>query len=92
MSETTEFDEVRRRARAALDRDDLSSVYLGILNDAGDNEFYLGNDVEGPQALQQAAATQLGMLCRVLADNSHLSVEEVAGLAAERATELGLER
>ncbi|MFB6078049.1 MAG: hypothetical protein ABEJ80_03615 [Halarchaeum sp.] len=96
MSETSddgeEFDRVREAAREALEREDLGSVYVGLLDESEENEFYFANESEDPVALQRAAATQLGMLCRVLADQSHLDVEEVAGLAAERANELGVER
>ena len=92
MTETTEFREVRERAREALEREDLTSVYVGLLDDGSDNEFYFGNATEDPQELQQTAATQLGMLCRVLASQSHLSVDEVAELAKVRAKDLGVER
>jgi len=91
MSETTEFKEVRERAREALGRDDLTSVYVGLLDDAADNEFYFGNATDDPRDLQQVAATQLGMLCRVLASQSHLSVDEVAELAKARAKDIGVE-
>jgi len=91
-SPTTEFEEVREQAIEALEREDLRSVYVGILDASEENEFFFGNETEDPQALQRTAATQLGMLCRVLADQSDLTVEQVANLAAERANELGVER
>ncbi|GAD52958.1 hypothetical protein MBEHAL_1718 [Halarchaeum acidiphilum MH1-52-1] len=89
---TTEFEEVRERAIETLERDDLRSVYVGVLDETEENEFFFGNETEDPHALQRTAATQLGMLCRVLADQSDLTVEQVAELAAERAAELGVER
>ncbi|GGM65324.1 hypothetical protein J2752_000312 [Halarchaeum rubridurum] len=91
-SPTTEFEEVREQAIEALEREDLRSIYVGILDESEENEFFFGNETEDPHALQRTAATQLGMLCRVLADQSDLTVEQVANLAAERANELGVQR
>ncbi|GGL22755.1 hypothetical protein GCM10009037_02710 [Halarchaeum grantii] len=90
-SETTQFEEVREQATAALERDDLTSIYLGLLTDDGENEFFFGNDTDDPRELQQTASRQLGMLCRVLANQSDLTVEQVADLAAQRAKDLGVE-
>ncbi|WP_435095962.1 hypothetical protein [Halarchaeum sp. P4] len=90
-SETTQFEEVREQAAEALEREDLTSIYLGVLDEGGENEFFFGNDTDDPRELQQTAATQLGMLCRVLANQSDLSVQQVADLAVRRANELGVE-
>lgn len=87
MSANTEFDDVLTQASDALDANDLESVYLGLIHEDAGNEFYFGNDTEN---LESAAVTQLGMLCRVLADQSDLTVEELADLAVDRANELGV--
>lgn len=85
-----EFEQVRERAIAALERGDSVSIYLGLIHESGANEYYFGNDVE-ERELREAATEQLGMLTRVLADQSAASVEEIANLAAERAEAMNLQ-
>lgn len=80
-----DFEAVRERAREALAEEDLDSIYVGLLDGEGDPTYFFGNDVDADQALQHVAATQLGMLLRVLADGSDLSVEEVASIAEDQA-------
>ncbi|GGL63755.1 hypothetical protein [Halocalculus aciditolerans] len=87
MSDDTDFDDVLTQATDALDADDLESVYLGLIHEGPGYEFYFGNETDD---LRTAAVTQLGMLCRVLADQSDLTVEELAELAVDRANELGV--
>ena len=85
-----EFDRVRERAAEAIDDgDDLDSVYVGLVGDDEAMEYYFGNTVDEEQ-LREVAAAQLGMLTRVLADQSAATVEEVADLAAERAKSMNL--
>jgi hypothetical protein len=84
------FDEVQREAAAAVTAEDLRSVYAGLVHEDGRHEYYFGNDTENAEALREAAAVQLGMLCRVLADRSERSPQEVADLAAERAEAMTL--
>lgn len=86
---TDEFERVRERAVAAIRGDDVESVYVGLVNEDGGNEFYFGNDVDEDE-LQAVTAKQLGMLTRVLAEQSSASVEEVATLAVEMADEMDL--
>jgi hypothetical protein len=86
------FAEVRAEASEALLAEDLRSVYVGLVHESGDNEYYFGNDTGEAAELRETAAVQLGMLTRVLADRSELSVEEVTDLAAERAAEMRLSR
>lgn len=81
----TEFDRVRERAREALADEDLESVYVGLLSEDGQPAYFFGNDTEDAAQLREDAAVQLGMLVRVLADRSELSVEEVAELGREQA-------
>jgi len=85
-----DFDAVKREAAAALTEDELRSVYTGIVHEDGRHEYYLGNDTEAAPELREAAAIQLGMLVRVLADRSDSSVEELTTLAAERAEQMEL--
>ncbi|QLK25829.1 hypothetical protein HYG81_17395 [Natrinema zhouii] len=85
-----QFEEVKTEAAAAITEQDLRSVYAGLVHEGGRHEYYLGNDTEEAAELREAAAIQLGMLTRVLADRSDSSVEEVAELAAERAEEMEL--
>lgn len=85
-----QFEEVKTEAAAAITEQDLRSVYAGLVHENGRHEYYLGNDTEEAAELREAAAIQLGMLTRVLADRSDSSVEEVAELAAERAEEMEL--
>ena len=92
MNETedeAEFDRVRERAIEAIRGDDVESIYVGLINEDGGNEFYFGNDVDDEE-LQVVTAKQLGMLTRVLAEQSSASVEEVATLAVEMADEMDL--
>lgn len=84
------FEELTEQAAAALSGEDLHSLYTGIVHDDGRHEYYFGNDTEDAEALREAAAVQLGMLLRVLADRSEDSVEEVAELAVERAERMEL--
>lgn len=81
----SEFNQVRERAREALADEDLESVYVGLLSEDGQPAYYFGNDTEDAAQLREDAAVQLGMLVRVLADRSDLSVEEVAELGKEQA-------
>lgn len=85
-----QFEEVKQEAAAAITDQDLRSVYAGLVHENGQHEYYLGNDTEEASELREAAAIQLGMLTRVLADQSNSSVEEITELAAERAEEMQL--
>ncbi|WP_435194663.1 hypothetical protein [Natronomonas sp. EA1] len=85
-----QFETVTDRAVAALSEPDLQSVYTGIIHADGRREYYFGNDTEDATALREAAAVQLGMLLRVLADQSDSDVDELAELARERAERMEL--
>ncbi|MFC6826058.1 hypothetical protein [Halopelagius fulvigenes] len=85
-----EFERVRERAVAALEEGEPISIYLGLVHENGANEYYFGNDVD-ERELREAATEQLGMLTRVLADQSAASVEEIAELAVERAEAMNLQ-
>ncbi|GAB3669912.1 hypothetical protein [Halopiger thermotolerans] len=84
------FEEVKTEAAEAVSDTDLRSVYTGIVHEDGRHEYYFGNDTEEAAELREAAAVQLGMLLRVLADRSDASLEEVADLAVERAEQMEL--
>ena len=84
------FEETRTEAAAAVTEGDLRSVYAGLVHEDGRHEYYFGNDTESAEELREAAAVQLGMLLRVLADRSDQHVEEVADLAIERAEHMEL--
>ena len=84
------FEEIRTEAAEAMTDGDLRSVYAGLVNEDGRHEYYFGNDTEAAEELREAAAVQLGMLVRVLADRSDSSVEEITDLAAARAEEMQL--
>jgi len=84
------FEEVRTEAAAALDEEDLRSVYTGLVHEDGRHEYYFGNDTEEAAELREAAAVQLGMLVRVLADRSDSTVDEITALAADRAEKMEL--
>lgn len=85
-----QFENVRTEAAAAITDGELRSVYTGIVHEDGRHEYYFGNDTEEAAELREAAAVQLGMLVRVLADRSDSSVEEITELAAERAENMEL--
>lgn len=85
----TEFDRVRDRAADAISEEDIASVYVGLVHDDERNEFYFANDVDEAE-LREMATRQLGMMARVLADQSEASVEEITELAADAAKELDL--
>jgi len=85
-----QFEEVRTDASEALQDAALVSAYVGLVHEDGGNEYYFGNDTEDAEQLRETAAVQLGMLTRVLADRSDLSVGEVTDLAAERAERMRL--
>nr|WP_233560796.1 MULTISPECIES: hypothetical protein [unclassified Haloarcula] len=84
------FEEVKTEASAAITESDLRSVYTGIIHEDGRHEYYFGNDTEEAAELREAAAIQLGMLLRVLADRSDSSVDELTALATERAEQMEL--
>jgi len=85
-----QFETVRSEAAAALTGSELRSVYTGIVHEDGRHEYYFGNDTEAASELREAAAVQLGMLLRVLADRSESDAEELAELAVERAENMQL--
>jgi hypothetical protein len=85
-----EFDRVRERAIEALGEEALRSVYVGVIDAAGDDEFYFGN--ADKDDLQRLAVTQPAMMTRVLADQSDLNPESIGQLAAERAKEMDTHR
>ena len=84
------FEEVRTEASAAITEGELRSVYAGLVHEDGRHEYYFGNDTGDAEALREAAAVQLGMLVRVLADRSDRTPEQVAELAVERAEQMEL--
>ena len=84
------FDDVRTEAADAIADGELRSVYAGLVHEDGRHEYYFGNDTGEAAELREAAAVQLGMLLRVLADRSERTPEEVADLALERAGEMEL--
>lgn len=90
MTTNPRFDEVKREASAAITESELRSVYTGIVHEDGRHEYYFGNDTEDAEALREAAAVQLGMLLRVLADRSESDIDELTDLAAERAEQMEL--
>ncbi|MFA9418179.1 hypothetical protein [Natrinema sp. HArc-T2] len=85
-----QFEDLRAQAADAIDDDDLMSVYTGLVHEDGRHEYYFGNDTEEATELREAAAIQLGMMLRVLADRSDSSVDELTELAAERAEQMQL--
>ena len=85
-----QFEDLRAQAADAIDDDDLVSVYTGLVHEDGRHEYYFGNDTEEATELREAAAIQLGMMLRVLADRSDSSVDELTELAAERAEQMQL--
>lgn len=89
MSQREEFEAVRERTIEALENDDLVSLYAGLIHETGENAYYFANDVDDDE-LQEVAATQLGIITRVLADKSDLDVDDVADLARERAEDMDL--
>ncbi|ADJ16406.1 hypothetical protein [Halalkalicoccus jeotgali] len=90
MNSTEDFEELRERAIEGLADEDVVSLYVGLVHEEGRDAYYFANDVDD-ERLQEMAATQLGMLTRVLATKSDLSLEEVTDLALERADEMGLQ-
>ncbi len=87
---TAQFGDVVADAIDRLSADDLHSVYVGIITDTADQEYYFANDSSSAEELRSAAVDQLAMLTRVLATQSDTTVDELAALAAERADELKL--
>ncbi|MFC6905208.1 hypothetical protein [Halalkalicoccus tibetensis] len=90
MASTEEFEALRERAIEGLEDDDVVSLYVGLVHEEGRDAYYFANDVDDEE-LQEMAARQLGMLTRVLATKSDLSLEEVTDLALEQADEMGLQ-
>lgn len=90
MVTTEEFETLRKQAIEGLEAEDIVSFYLGVIYEDQEDAYYFGNDVEEAE-LQGMAVTQLGMMTRVLADKSDLSVEEVTDRAQKRAENMGLE-
>lgn len=90
MSSTEEFEALRERAIEGIEDEDVVSLYVGLVHEEGQDAYYFANDVDDEE-LQEMAARQLGMLTRVLATQSDLSLEEVTDLALERADEMGLQ-
>ncbi len=87
---TDDFDQMRAEAIDAIEREDIVSMYVGLIPEDGSNEYYFGNTVDEAE-LREKAAIQLGMMTRVLADKSAWSVEEVAQHAVEQAESMNLQ-
>lgn len=85
-----DFDRIRDQALDAIEQDDIASMYVGVIPENGTNEYYFGNTVEDAE-LREMAGKQLGMMARVLADQSEWSVEEVAQHAVEQAASMRLQ-
>lgn len=85
-----QFEELRNDVAAAVMEDDLRSVYVGLVHENGQHEYYFGNDTEDAEELRETAAIQLGMMLRVLADRSDSNIDEITDLAAGRAEEMQL--
>ncbi|WP_254534965.1 hypothetical protein [Halomarina litorea] len=88
--DTADLDELRARAADAIDGDDLRSMYLGVVREDGEKEYYFGNAVDESE-LREVAVVQLAMMTRVLATQSASSVEEIAELAAQQAESMDLQ-
>lgn len=87
---TDEFDRMRAQAADAIEAEDIASLYVGVIPEDGTNEYYFANTVEEAE-LREKAATQLGMMTRVLAEKSAWSVDEVAQHAIEEAESMNLQ-
>ncbi|SFR52164.1 hypothetical protein [Halogeometricum limi] len=87
--EDADFEQVRERAADAVRDTDAASVYVGLVGPNVQNEYYFANDVDEDE-LQEMAAQQLGMLTRVLAEQSDASIDQVADYAAETAKQLNV--
>jgi acyl-homoserine lactone acylase PvdQ len=85
-----QFESVKEDAAAAVTQSDLRSVYAGVVHEDGRHQYYFGNDTTDAEELRETAAIQLGMLVRVLAEQSDSSVEEIADLGVERARAMEL--
>jgi hypothetical protein len=85
-----DFDRIRDQALEAIDQEEIVSMYVGLIPEDGTNEYYFGNTVEDAE-LREMAGKQLGMMARVLADQSEWSVEEVAQHAVEQAESMRLQ-
>ncbi|WP_227378220.1 hypothetical protein [Haladaptatus halobius] len=85
------FEEVKAEAASAITDENLRSAYTGLVHEDGRHEYYFGNDTEEAAKLREAAAIQLGMLLRVLADRSDSDIEEITELAVERAERMELQ-
>ncbi|WP_224268398.1 hypothetical protein [Haloprofundus salinisoli] len=88
-SDEPEFERVKQRAADAVSGTDAVSLYVGLVGDSGDNEFYFANDVD-EERLQEMASQQLGMLTRVLAEQSDASIDQITEHAAETARQMNL--
>jgi hypothetical protein len=84
-----EFDELRERAAGALAGDDVQSLYVGLVHEDGQREYYFGNTVD-EEALGEVAAVQLGTMMRVLSTQSSTTPEELADVAVEQARSMDL--
>lgn len=85
-----QFEELQEQAAEAVVEDELVSVYVGLVHEDGQHEYFFGNDTEEAEELRETAAVQLGMMLRVLADRSDSSIDEITDLAVERAEEMRL--
>lgn len=91
MSQQEEFEAMRKQAIEGLEDDDIVSFYTGVIYENEENAYYFANDVDDDEEeLQRMAATQLGIITRVLADKSDLSIEEVADLGREQANDMDI--
>ncbi|EFW91332.1 hypothetical protein ZOD2009_14526 [Haladaptatus paucihalophilus DX253] len=89
--ENPQFEELQERAAKAVTEDELASVYVGLVHENGEQQYFFGNDTDGNEELQEMTVAQLGMLLRVLADRSNASIDEIADVAIEHAGQMQLQ-
>lgn len=91
MSEKKGFSFAREDAVDELQQDSVVSFYLGLLHEKDGRksaQYRISTEGEDPAIARNASSAHLGLLMRVLAEQTDMSLEEVASIGVERAREI----
>lgn len=91
MSSDKGFPEAREAALEELQRDSVASFYLGLLHEEDGEtsaQYRISTDSEDDGTVRNAGSAHLGLLIKLLAEQSDVDVEDVAEIGVRRAKEI----
>lgn len=88
MAPTDDFETVRRRAIGAIERDDVVSVYAGLIHEDRQDAYYFANDVDDDPGAWPSDSWACSPEC---SPNSPTSLPRRSLSSRERADEMTLQ-